>query len=1076
VILEPCKILIPSCQSLKEMSQINNRIEHLTSSQQVLLALKEAKAKLEIAERSRTEPIAIIGMGCRFPGGANNPENFWQLLDNGVDAITERPSDRWNIDSYYHPDPEISGKIYTLHGGFLQQVDQFDSFFFEISPREAASLDPQQRLLLEVSWEALENAGQPPNQLSGSQTGFFVGIGQNDYAKLILNTHDLEDIDVYACTGNGFCFAAGRLSYALGLHGPSMAIDTACSSSLVAVHLACQSLRAGECSMALAAGVHLILTPEVTVGQCNMRVLSSDGRCKTFDASADGFGQGEGCGVIVLKGLADAIANGDQILAVIRGSAINHDGHSSGLTVPNGTAQRMLISQALKNSKVEPSQVSYVETHGTGTALGDPIEVSALNAVLGGGRSPENPLMIGSVKTNIGHLDAAAGISGLIKVVLALQHQEIPPHLHFKQPNPNIAWNEMPITVPIKRTPLLSAGESLIAGVSSFGLSGTNAHVLLESALVQTPSNIEIERPDHIFTLSAKTQVALNQLIDQYEIYLTANKNVDLGDICFTANVGRSHFEHRLSVIASNSLALCEKLAALPKAEELKGVQPRSKSSNQPKIAFLFTGQGSQYVGMGQQLYQTQPIFRAAIDKCQTILLSFLDIPLLKILTEPTLIDQTAYTQPALFSLEYALFQLWHSWGVIPNVVMGHSVGEYVAACIAGVFSLEDGLRLIVARGSLMQSLPQSGSMVAVFANEDTVRAAIQAHSRNVAIAAINAPNNLVISGESSAIETIVASFLFQGIETRNLPVSHAFHSPLMQPILAEFEKIAQQVSYSLPHLNIVSNVTGEIVTQEITTPQYWCRHIQQPVKFAAGMETLSCLGYNIFLEIGPKPTLLAIGRQSLLHKESVWLSSLRPNYSDWQQILQSLGELYVIGVNVDWSGFERGYQRRRISLPTYPFQRQHHWIKAPSKPHKKTSAMIATSRTLGDLLRPLNNLAHLPGSYFWEIELSSQILPYLKDHRIQGVMILPGTTYLGIAQAGADKVFGTASYFLKDVEFHKALFLGENDTHKAQLIFSPLTNRVVEFKIYSQSTKVDQHHTWLLHATGKIQRSTEGY
>jgi len=1064
------------------MSQNDDRVEQLTSSQRLLLALKEAKAKLETVERSKTEPIAIIGMGCRFPGCANNPENFWQLLRDGVDAIAERPSERWDIDAYYDPDPELAGKIYTRYGGFLQQVDQFDPFFFGISPREAASLDPQQRLLLEVSWEALENAGQAPNQLSGSKTGFFVGIGQNDYAKLILNSHDLKDIDVYACTGNGFCFASGRLSYALGLHGPSIAIDTACSSSLVAVHLACQSLRAGECEMALAAGVHLILTPEVTVGQCNMRVLSPDGRCKTFDASADGFGQGEGCGVIVLKRLSDAVANEDNILALIRGSAINHDGPSSGLTVPNGTAQQALISQALKNSKIEPSQVSYVETHGTGTPLGDPIEVRALTSVLSEGRSPEHPLMIGSVKTNIGHLDAAAGISGLIKVILALQHEEIPPHLQFKQPNPNIAWDELPIMVPTTRTPWISQGKPLIAGVSSFGLSGTNAHVLLESAPIKVPLKVELERPEHLLMLSAKTQAALNQLVNQYENYLTANPNVDIGNICFTANAGRSHFDHRLSLMASDSTQLREKLAAFTAAQEVTGVQLGLKSINPPKIAFLFTGQGAQYVGMGQQLYQTQPTFRAAIDRCNQILRPYLETPLLEVLYPDTQssnpkpqilnpqLDETAYTQPALFALEYALYQLWKSWGITPKTVMGHSVGEYVAACVAGVFSLEDGLKLIAARGRLMQALPKDGEMVAVLANEQQVSTAIQDYSQEVTIAAINSPQNIVISGKFSAVAAVSATLQAQGIETKKLPVSHAFHSPLMEPILAEFEQVAQQITYSLPHLNMVSNVTGELITQEIATAQYWCRHLRQPVKFAAGMETLDELGYEIFVEIGPKPTLLAMGHQCLAEKERTWLPSLHPKHSDWQQILQSLGKLYVSGVNVDWSGFERDYQRRRVMLPTYPFQRQRYWVEtAASRTHRKTTATPTKSVALHDLLQPLKNLAHLPGSYFWEIELSSQIFPYLKDHRIQGVMVLPGTAYLGIAQAGADEIFGTSSYFLKDVEFHKALFLREDGTRKAQLIFSPNVNGETAFQIYSQSLNVGQEHTWILHATGKI-------
>ena len=1052
----------------REISQTDDSIEQLTSSQRILLALKEAKTKLEAVERAQTEPIAIIGMGCRFPGGANNPEQFWQLLRDGVDAIGERPTDRWDIDAYYDPDPNVPGKIYTQHGGFLQQVGQFDPFFFGISPREAASLDPQQRLLLEVTWEALEHSGQAPSQLSGSQTGCFVGIGQNDYAKLILNSHELKDIDVYACTGNGFCFASGRLSYTLGLQGPSMAIDTACSSSLVAVHLACQSLRVGESEMAVAAGVHLMLTPEVTVGQCNMRVLSPDGRCKTFDAAADGFGQGEGCGAIVLKRLSDAVANGDPILAVIRGSAVDHDGASSGLTVPNGIAQQALISQALKNARVEPAQVSYVEAHGTGTAIGDPIEVRALNAVLGEGRSPDRPLAIGSVKTNIGHLDAAAGISGLIKVVLALQHQEIPPHLHFQQPNPNIAWDELPITVPTSRTTWKSSGTPPIAGVSSFGLSGTNAHVVLEAAPVKAPVNLDIERPEQILTLSAQTPAALDRLIIEYQQYLVANPNVDLGDICFTANVGRSHFDLRVRAIAADSIAMGEQLAALPPTAAI--ARAGLNSSNQPHIAGLFTGQGGQYAGMGAQLDRTQPTFRDQLDLCQKILEPYVDKPLREILATPTLLDQTAYAQPALFALEYALYQLWRSWGIAPKTVMGHSLGEYVAACVAGVFSLADGLKLIAARGKLMQALPVGGQMVAVFADEEVVRAAMPTDSADLAIAAINGPNNIVISGTAAAVADVVASLSARGIETKTLPVSHAFHSPLMQPLVAEFTQIAALVTYSLPQIQLVSNVTGELCTAEIATPAYWVRHIQQPVMFAAGMATLNTLGTDIYLEIGPKPTLLAMGRQCLPDTERMWLPSLHPQQSDWQQLLESLGKLYVSGVNIDWLGFERSYNRRRVALPTYPFQRQRYWIKTASTPPHKPIATPSQSGALRDLLRPLNPLAHLPGSYFWEIELSSQIFPYLKDHQIQGVIILPGTAYLGIAQAGADRIFEAGAYLLKDVEFHKALFLRENDTRIAQLIFVPNLQGETEFKIYSQPINTGQDYPWTLHATGKIQ------
>jgi acyl transferase domain-containing protein len=1036
------------------MNQISDRISELSTSQRVLLALKETKAQLEAAERSKTEPIAIIGIGCRLPGGVNDADSFWELLRNGVDAVTELPKDRWDIDAYYNPNPDIRGKIYTRGGGFLQQVDQFDPQFFGISPREAVTLDPQQRLLLEVSWEALENASIAPNQLTGSQTGFFLGISHNDYAKLILNSYELSKIDVYASTGTGFSFAAGRLSHILGLHGPNMAIDTACSSSLVATHLACQSLRLGECDISLAGGVNIILSPEITVGQCNMGVLSPDGRCKTFDASADGYGLGEGCGMIVLKRLSDALADRNHILAVIRGSRVNHDGPSSGLTVPNALAQQALIRQVLKSTKIEPSQVSYVETHGTGTPLGDPIEVRALAAVLGEGRAPEQPLMIGSVKSNIGHLDAAAGIAGLIKVVLSLQHEEIPPQSHFKQPNPNIAWDELPVMVP--RSPMSwSRGEKpRIAGVSSFGMSGTNAHVLLEEAPVQEPVKAAVERPAHLLTLSAKTEKALNELVGRYKNYLASHPFQELADICFTTNVGRAHFNHRFSVVASSVAQLREKLAAFTTTPDTDVQSGELKSINQPKVAFLFTREGSQYVDMGRELYLTQPTFRAALERCDEILRLLLEVPLIEVLYPTTAsvetlhatslqLNETAYTQPALFALEYALFELWKSWGITPKIVLGDGVGEYVAACVAGVFSLEDGFKLITERARLMQSLPSK----------------------------------------------------------------------------VEVESLARKVTYCQPQLNIISNVTGNLATSEIATAEYWCRHLQQPVKFAASIETLNQQGYEVFVEIGPKPTLLEMARQYLadvktlhptadvetadvetlhptadvetlhptadvetlhptadvetLHATSlqdfVFLPSLRQGQSDWQVLLQSLGTLYVKGVEIDWSGINRDYPRRYLALPTYPFQRQRYWVETSTSPKRQTTTPTRKAVGLRHLLHRLEDLAHLPGSHFWEMELSRQVLPYLKDHRIQGVMVLPGTAYLEIAQVGADEVFGKGSYRLKDIEFHEALFLTEDGTRKVQLIFSPSVNGETPFEIYSQSASTGQKLKWILHTTGKI-------
>ncbi|NET17671.1 MULTISPECIES: type I polyketide synthase, partial [unclassified Okeania] len=683
------------------MKNPSKKMKDLTPLQRSFLLIEQLQKKLDKFQNFQTEPIAIIGMGCRFPKNVKTPKEFWNLLSEGVDAITEVPSTRWNINDYYDPDPESPGKIYTRCGGFLEQIDLFDPQFFGISPKEAVSIDPQHRLLLEVSWEALEHSGISPSKLQGSQTGIFFGITQNEYSRFTLaNSNRPENISIYDGTGNGLSFASGRLSFILGSQGPSMSIDTVCSSSLVAVHLACQSLRNQESDLAIAGGVNLNLLPEGTIFLSRAKALSPDGRCKTFDASADGFSRSEGCGVIILKRLSDAISNGDRIWALIRGSAVNHDGCSSGLTVPNQIAQEKLITQALNHAKLHPFQVSYVEAHGTGTSLGDPIEVGALASVLSANRSQSNPLIIGSVKTNLGHLEAAAGIVGLIKVVLCLDNEEIPPNLHFFKPNPHIEWEKSPLMVPTKVISWPRSEKQRFAGVSSFGMSGTNAHLILEEAPLQTHNKLSLDnrnnlqqRPQHLLSLSTKTETALIELVNRYQNYLETHPKLDSADICFTANTGRSHFHHRLAVIFSNTSELLAKLKQFRRGEKVAEIFSKKLSlsnNSQPKKAFLFTGQGSQYLNMGRELYQTQPLFRQTIDQCSQLLQPYLEHSLLSVIYPDTqttqnsdLINQTAYTQPALFAIEYALCQLWQSWGIKPDILMGHSVGEYVAACIA---------------------------------------------------------------------------------------------------------------------------------------------------------------------------------------------------------------------------------------------------------------------------------------------------------------------------------------------------------------------------------------------------------
>ena len=1065
------------------MNEPSQTLDQASVPQRLMLALKEARTQIEAVERAKREPIAIVGMGCRFPGGANDPETFWQLLHDGVDTITQVPSERWKIEDYYDPNPEALGKIYTRHGGFLKQIDQFDPKFFGISPREALSLDPQQRLLLEVSWEALENAGQPVHQLVGSQTGVFIGIGQNDYAQRRLHTGDPTRISAYDGTGNGFCFASGRLSYILGLQGPNLAVDTACSSSLVAIHLACQSLRSGESKLALAGGVHLIMSPEVTLFLSRAHALSPDGRCKTFDASANGYGRGEGCGVLVLKRLEDALANGDRILALIRGSAVSHNGTSSGLTVPNKHAQEALIRQALANAKVNPNQVDYVEAHGTGTALGDPIEVRALGAVFAEGRTSDHPLLIGSVKTNIGHLEAVAGVAGLIKVVLALQHQQIPPHLHFKQPNPHINWQELPIKVPQSRIPWASSDKPRLAGVSSFGISGTNAHVILESSPELKTIPGDKERPLHLFTISTKTKGALKQLAHRYVNHLSAHPWLPLNDLCFSANTGRSHFRHRLSVVASSIAQLQEKLAGFVAGQDVAGVLQRQASgSGSPTVAFLFTGQGSQYVNMGRQLYETHLNFRQTLDYCAEILHPYLDKPLLEILY-PTIdeesqltaadsrLQETAYTQPALFALEYALYQVWKSWGVEPTVVMGHSVGEYVAACVAGVFSLEDGLKLIAHRSRLMQTLPPTGKMVAVFAKEEQVKAVIQAYGNQVTIAAINGPQHCVISGESQAVETILATLQAKQIKTKQLKTSHAFHSPQMEPILAAFAQVARQVIYSTPQIELISNLSGQSVTQVITTPEYWCAHIRQAVQFAASLDTLMQKGCDLLVEIGPQPILLGMSRHCLtaeIMERVALLPSLRPNITDWQQLLESLGQLYVRGVSIDWFGFDKDYSGCRLPLPTYPFERQRYWIEASQRSSTPKIHPLLSHKLQSPLLRET----------WFESYCSLDELPFLKEHRVYHEIVVPGAFHLALLLGATELTFNTNGCILQDVIFPQAMIMAETEERTLQLSISPQDDKLAAtFQLISFNGKTgDLRNLWTAHATGNILRDVHAF
>ncbi|MBN1991918.1 MAG: amino acid adenylation domain-containing protein [Anaerolineae bacterium] len=932
------------------MKPDSNAKTDLSSTKRALLALKEMQAKLEAAKRTNNEPIAIIGLGCRFPGGANTPAAFWQLLRNGVDAITEVPPDRWDMAAYYDPDPTAPGKMYTRHGGFIDQVDQFDREFFNLSPKETISLDPQHRLILEVSWEALEHANQAPGRLSGTSTGVFIGIGSFDYGMRILGGGNIDHIYGYhGLLGNIFSSAAGRLSYLLGLTGPAIALDTACSSSLVALHLACQSLRLGECNLALAGGVSLLLAPEGNINFCKAGVMSLAGRCKTFDAAADGFVRGEGGGVVVLKKLSDALADGDNVLAIVRGSAVNQNGPSGGLTVPNGKAQEAVMAQALKNAGVEPAQVAYVETHGAGTFLGDVIELSALGHVFGQNRNHDRPLYIGSVKTNVGHLDAAAGMAGLIKTILAIRQQEIPPHLHFNQPNPQIPWSKLPLLVATERTPW-PVETHRFGGVNAFGLNGVNAHVVLEMPLPQNESPKTLapvspprqERPLHILTLSAKTAPALKVLAGHYVQWLADHPQASWPDVCFSANTGRSHLRHRLGLVAESVAQARERLATFGQEHDGRiGISQGQTPAPPPKVVFLFTGYGSQYVNMGRQLYQTQPLFRQTLQTCDEILRPHLKESLLSVLYQQprssTVLTEPSYGLPALFALEYALAELWQAWGVKPAAVMGHSVGEYVAACVAGCVSLADALTLVAKWGHLMQNLPEQGTMALIRAAKTQVITAIAPHANEVAIAALNGPDLTVISGRQQAVAAVTARLTAEGVETYKLDGSPAFHSPLTDPMQDEFEADAAKITWQAPRLPLISTVTGQpLNSQRPLAAGHWRQHNRGAVNFMAGMAALFEQDYDLFLEIGPQPTLATLGKRYPQGQKVTWLPSLSQGEDDWPVLLNSLSALYVRGVEIDWERFDQDYARQqKYHLPTYPFQRQRYWFadQPPAEP-----------------------------------------------------------------------------------------------------------------------------------------------
>lgn len=994
--------------------------QRLSPVKRAYLALQEMQAKCESLEQASTEPIAIVGLACRFPGGADDWQAYWRLLASGRDAIGEAPAGRWNSEAFDDPNPQFSGKVAARLGGFLEgPIDRFDPHFFGIAPREAQCLDPQQRLLLEVSWEALEHGGQIEDRLAPSRTGVFVGITSHDYSQVLSEADNFDQLDTYFITGSSLNAAAGRLSYTLGFQGPSMAIDTACSSSLVAIHQACRSLLCGECDRALAGGVNLILSPLATVALSRGSVLATDGRCKAFDAAADGMVRGEGCAVIVLKRLSDALDQRDNVMAVIRGSAVNQDGASSGLTVPNGPAQEAVIRQALTAARLAHEDIDYIEAHGTGTSLGDPIEAHALSNVFDHLRN--RPLVVASAKTNIGHLEAASGIAGVVKVVLALMHQQIPPHLHFRNPSPHIRWENSSLLIPTELQPWPSRQRPRFAGVSSFGFSGTNAHLIVGDIPLGHASfgddvaptsgrnqSATVDRPLHVLALSAKTNHALVELAGRYEQHFAGSPSDELPDMCFTANAGRGHWRHRLALVGASVVELRKQLAqfvtAGDGASSGKG-RPASQldaaHSGPPKLAMLYTGRAADTHHLrhwADELYRTQPTFRGMLDCCEELLATEFDLPLLAMLfgEQHELLDQPEYARPAMTAVQYALGQLWMSWGVRPSLVLGQGVGQYVGACFAGVLSLEDAL---------------------------------------------------LLSTKSAVGPAALADY-------------------------------ARKISCRAPQASFIG-LTATTGDAAIVTPEYW----SQPRDTDAGLngwDELQRRNCQLVLSIGADATSNRLFEPDAM--PGLGHLSGAPAFG-WQSLLETLAELYRCGADINWRGFDQVYRRRRVVLPTYPFQRERYWHETRSG--TGPSARAAQAASSGHPL--LGQRLKLAGSH--ELRFESQLSPdhpaFLQDHRVFGSVVFPAAALLGVALAAGAEALETNQLELKDVVIEQPLVLPENETITVQTVLVPrfsdpprgdlTAGDECSFKIFSHVAATDvEVDEWICHTVGTVSRLGE--
>ncbi|MEV6596451.1 amino acid adenylation domain-containing protein [Actinoplanes sp. NPDC051346] len=1020
------------------------------------------------------EPIAIIGMACRLPGDVNTPEEYWELLERGGDGIIEVPKDRWDAEALYNPDPEVPGTSYCNSGGFVTPIDLFDAPFFGISPREARSLEPMQRMVLETTWEAFERAGYTLDQLRGSQTGAFIGVGKSSaYHEYGLTmAGGLTDLDGYVGPGSAGGTMSGRVSYVFGLEGPTLTLDTACSSSLVTTHLACNALRNGECDLAVSAGVSLMLTPELHVEFSRLRGMSADGRCRSFSSDTDGTGWSEGSAAVVLKRLSDAQRDGDPILAVLRGTAVNHDGHSASLTTPSGPAQQRVIRAALAASGLQPDNIDYLEAHGTGTKLGDPIEGTALAEVFGGSHSDEVPLWVGSAKSNLGHTQAAAGLAGVMKVVLAMRHDALPRTLHVAEPTPAVDWQGAGMALVREQRPWPAKDVPRRAGVSSFGIGGTNAHVIVEEPPRRVEQDASAPLPPTVpFVVSGYTDAALRQQVENLHLHMGMNIQDRLGDVARSLATARTHFRRRLVLSVKDKAELLDKLASFARTGELPAESVRTGNHlEEPRLALLFTGQGSQLPGMGKDVYDVYPVFRDALDEIAAGFTG-LEKPLLEVMwaeqgsEDAALLHRTDFTQPALFALEVALWRLWESWGVRPELLLGHSIGELAAAHVAGMFDLDDACRLVAARGRLMQALPARGAMVSLEADAQEAEAAIDALGLRgkLDVAGVNTPTQTVLSGDTDAVEAIAAHFTEQGRKAKRLTVSHAFHSHHMDGMLAEFRAVAETVRFRPPAIALVSSLTGDLAAPgELEQPDYWVRQVRHAVRFSDGMSSLRRAGANTFLELGPQPVLSGMGASCLADEGPLsWVPSCSPGKNGASVIQRSLAELHVRGVAVDWDGYFAPFGGGRVDLPTYAFQRERFWFEPP------------LSREVGAGLNPTGHallgggveIAGTDLSLFTNVVAADQPV-WVQEHRVMDAVLMPGTAFFEAMRAAGDAAH-EGEWDLSDVVIASPLVLASGVPVRMQVTVGPAIGENRPVQVYSAPEGEDG--AWQLHAEGRI-------